>query len=223
MVVGLAALGTILVGLSWPVFWSSLAAHPSESIHRKITQRAELRQDEIDYYYTSRSEAARRWATSKHFADVSIAAFFKAEQSVSANTRYLEQGMDNTQQALRMRPADPVGWVRFAQFSLALGLSKDTAASFLNLAFLTGAHRPRLRAAAAILGYGIWDELSAGDRRHVMYASGVAWRRKAHRAPLLRAAWKAGSLEMLELALAGDPVSREKMLSMELQLTGVER
>jgi hypothetical protein len=213
-----------LVGLSWPVFWSSLAAHPSESIHRKTTHRAELVQAEIDYYYKSRNEAARRWASPKNFADVSVAAGLKAEHSVSDRTAYLEQSRDRTQQALRMRPVDPGSWIRFAQLSLALGSSRETAAGILNLAFLTGAHSTRLRAAAAILGYGIWDVLSAGDRRHVMYASGVAWReRREHQDALLQAAWKTGSLEMLELALADDPVSREKMLRMEMHLTGVER
>jgi len=219
IVLSVAAFGVVLSWLATPIFWSSLAAFPSESIYRQLTRREEISNSELDFYLLSRQEAAARWAQPKWISDVSIGLAMKAARSGSGQRMLLEQSARATQAVLSQRPFYAAAWIRLANLSLALEQPQKDAAEMLSTSFLTGAHSPRLRGAASILGLKLWQHLSLNDRRNVMTAMSAAWsERKSNHLALLQEARRQQLEGVLELALAGNPVSSAQVRRLEAHL-----
>ena len=65
--------GIAVLVLSWPIFWSYLAALPGNSVHRQIVNRVEVSDQDLARLAGSRKVADARLKTARHLSDLSLA------------------------------------------------------------------------------------------------------------------------------------------------------
>ena len=210
--VGLVLVSLCLLLLAWPVFWSALAASSADHIDRQVALRRDISDGQIDAYLYSRQVAVDRWATAENLSDLSVAQGMKAMSQDPIDRALLGQSMETTELVLQRRGVDPAAWLRMAALSRALDADDAQAVVYLRRAMETGAQSARLRSALAKQGLVLWRKLTPQDRASVMLALEVAWQYESYqRADILRLAQRQGLDALLDIALAGNDHSTERL------------